>query len=223
MAKISEKHSALILRKNGLSINAIANKLHVSKSTVSMWCRDIILTEKQIQKIALQSKHHATAGLLRAAETLRSRRLLRTREAEDEGKRDVGVLNKRDIHMIGLGLYWGEGYKRGSQELGFTNSDPLLIQFYIKWLEKVFGISKEKLILRVSINNTHEHRDVEIIKFWSNITGIPRTQFTRTSFIKAASRRKYPQENVHYGTLRIKVRNGTQLRRRILGSIAAFQ
>jgi len=37
------------LRKQGLSMNKIASELSVSKSSVSLWVRDIILTEKQKQ------------------------------------------------------------------------------------------------------------------------------------------------------------------------------
>jgi transposase len=47
MAKTKEKQKAVILRKRGKSINEIAHTLGVSKSSVSTWCRDVILTESQ--------------------------------------------------------------------------------------------------------------------------------------------------------------------------------
>jgi hypothetical protein len=55
-------------------------------------------------------------------------------------------LNSRDIYCIGLGLYWGEGYKTGNQEFGFTNSDPKMVCFYIYWLESTFGVKKSELM-----------------------------------------------------------------------------
>lgn len=50
MAKSKEKNKALILRQNGESIKDIAKRLKISKSTVSLWCRDIKLTSEQIKK-----------------------------------------------------------------------------------------------------------------------------------------------------------------------------
>ena len=139
------------------------------------------------------------------------------------GKRDVGKLSKRDIHMVGLGLYWGEGYKKGSQELGFTNSDPALILFYVEWLNRIYNIEPDSLILRVSINMQHKERIKEVVEYWSSLTQIPLSQFTKSSLIKTTSKKVYANTAPHYGTLRIKVRKGTALRRRILGSIRALQ
>ncbi len=131
----------------------------------------------------------------------------------------VGKLSRRDLFIAGLALYWGEGYKGLSQELGFTNSDPVMIRFFIEWLWRVYKVSPDKLILRVSINGSHLSRVVEVERYWSRLTRVPLNQFTKTSLIKTAHKRVYGNESVHYGTLRVKVRSGTDLRRQILGSI----
>ncbi len=222
MAKPHLQQKAIAMRIRGNSINTIAGKLVVSKSTVSGWCRDIGLSEKQLALIAEQSRHHATLGLLKSSELLRERRQANIAKAIQLGKNDVGKISKRDMYMLGLGLYWGEGYKKGSQELGFTNSDPVMIRFYIEWLKQIYKISKTDLILRISINNQHLSRANEILKYWSNTTSIPVSQFTKTSFIKVGGKKIYSDLTNHFGTLRVKVRRGTELRRRILGSITSF-
>lgn len=223
MTKPLIHEKALTLRKNGYSIGTIAKKLSVSKSTVSGWCRDIALSEKQILLIAERSKHHATANLLLASEKQRKERQRNTEKMEKMGKREIGKLSLRDIQLIGLGLYWGEGYKKGSQELGFTNSDPAMINFYIEWLEKIYEISKKDLILRVSINNQHSDRTIEVVNYWSTVTNVPCSQFTKTSLLHIHSKKIYKNITTHFGTLRVKVRKGTNLRRRILGSIEAIK
>lgn len=223
MTKPLIHEKALTLRKNGYSIGTIAKKLSVSKSTVSGWCRDIALSEKQILLIAERSKHHATANLLLASEKQRKERQRNTEKMEKMGKREIGKLSLRDIQLIGLGLYWGEGYKKGSQELGFTNSDPAMINFYIEWLEKIYEISKTDLILRVSINNQHSDRTIEVVNYWSTVTNVPCSQFTKTSLLHIHSKKIYKNITTHFGTLRVKVRKGTNLRRRILGSIEAIK
>jgi len=223
MTKPLIHEKALTLRKNGYSIGTIAKKLSVSKSTVSGWCRDIALSEKQILLIAERSKHHATANLLLASEKQRKERQRNTEKMEKMGKREIGKLSLRDIQLIGLGLYWGEGYKKGSQELGFTNSDPAMINFYIEWLEKIYEISTKDLILRVSINNQHSDRTIEVVNYWSTVTNVPCSQFTKTSLLHIHSKKFYKNITTHFGTLRVKVRKGTNLRRRILGSIEAIK
>lgn len=223
MVKIREKETAILLRKRGKSIGEIAGKLRVSKSTVSNWCKDVALTEHQIKQVAKRSKHHATEALLKVSEKQRQERLSRVNSATSTGTNDIGTLSKRDYFMVGLGLYWGEGYKQGSQELGFTNSDPLMIRFYIKWLNWAYGINKNDLIFRVSINNLHSKRIKEVEKYWFNFLNVPLTQFTKPSLIKTKSRKVYNNSSTHYGTIRVKVRRGTMLRHRILGSLSALR
>lgn len=223
MAKMRERERAQQLRKHGESIGIIARKLQVSKSTVSYWCRGIVLNDAQIDALAHHQKTAGAAALFRAAEKKRQERQVDISTQSKVGGQDVGSLNRRDLFMLGLGLYWGEGYKHGNDELGFTNSDPDMVLVYLQWLKNVYGVQKQRVTLRVSINALHRHREKSIVSYWSRVTGIPQKQFTKTSFISTAAQKHYANPNKHYGTLRIKVRGGTQLRRRILGSIAAVK
>ncbi len=223
MAKILEREKAKKLRKKGFSIGDIANKISVSKSTVSYWCRDITLSPKQIEHIEKQHKKACVGALLTVAERRRIERIIQTKKSRERGMADVGKISKRDLFMIGLALYWGEGYKKGNEEFGFTNSDPKMIEVAIKWLEDIYNVKKDYLILRVSINQTHEKRGSCVVEYWSKITRVPITQFTKTSFIKTKSKKIYPNHDEHFGTLRIKIRKGAGLRRQVLGSISAIE
>ena len=53
---------------------------------------------------------------------------------------------------------------------------------------------------------------------WADETGIPLSQFGKPTFISGYNSSKL-NERSYRGTLRIKVRRGTSLRRRILASI----
>ena len=168
--------------------------------------------------------HENTLKALRAAaKEKHQQRLDKEKLLQKAGMGDVGRISRRDLFLAGLALYWGEGYKGRSQELGFTNSDPAMILFFIKWLSVIYKIPSEQLILRVSINAAHIHRGREVERYWSRLSGVPLSQFTTTSFIKAAHKRTYSNEANHFGTLRVKVRSGTDLRRRILGSVRQLQ
>ena len=74
MARYKEKIKATVLRKGGMSIKKIAASLGLSKSTISMWCRDIALSEEQIQVLVKNKAEGLKLGQLRAAENKRSGR-----------------------------------------------------------------------------------------------------------------------------------------------------
>ncbi len=221
MAKFKEKNEAIKLRNKGWSIGDIAKKIAVRKSTVSMWCRDISLSDRAISEIAKKSKKKSTDALLHYSESVRIQRQLRTQESEHEGKKRLGQLSNRDIYCIGLGLYWGEGYKKGNQEFGFTNSDPQMVLFYLQWLQVVFGIEKCDLILRISINAQHALRVHEVERYWERLLGVSSESFTKVSLIKTMNKKVYNDQN-HMGTLRIKVKRGTSMRREVLGAIRSI-
>ena len=219
MAKTREREQAQALRKAGSSINTIAKQLQVSKSTVSVWCRDIELSKQALAKLEKSSGHRSASALLAFSESKRQARSKATKNNERLGRKMVGKLSKRDVVCVGLGLYWGEGYKRGNREFGFTNSDPDMIIFYIKWLQYVFKITEADLILRVSINSQHKNRIKDVESFWSNITRVPLSQFTKSSLIKTSSKKQFSNFNEHFGTLRVKVRLGSDYREQVLGAI----
>ena len=220
VAYIQLRERARILRRQGKSIRGISQVLRASKSTVSYWCRDIELSDKQIRLLAKSQREGAGLGRLRAAEMKRAERISATRTEFEHGKRSVGLLSRRDIFILGAALYWGEGYKSGNEECGLTNSSPDIIQAFIVWLREIHSVESRDLILRVSINHSHKQRIRAVEKYWSSMTKIPLSQFTKASFIKTKSQKIYANPYEHFGTIRVKVRRATALRRRILGSIA---
>jgi transcriptional regulator with XRE-family HTH domain len=219
MKKLKEKILAEKLRGQGLSLNEIALQLNISKSTASLWSRGVHLSVSAQKRLASRTKSKSLAGLKNYSDRVKIEKQQNILQDTVKGIERLGYLNSRDIYCIGLGLYWGEGYKTGNQEFGFTNSDPQMVRFYIHWLESTFGVKKSELILRVSINHVHNLRIKDIQNFWSEITNVPQDQFTQMSFIKSSSKKVYQDSSTYMGTLRIKVRRGTRMRREVLGAI----
>jgi len=219
VAKPEIKKRAISLRRQGKSLGYIARVLNISKGTASYWCSDVNLSSEQ--KRALQEvQHEARSVALRnyfkkLARIRKDKHLIHEKEAQD----DVRRFSQRDLLFVGLGLYWGEGYKKGNEELGFTNSDPVAILLYVKWLQKCYTVKTEDLILRLSINSLHTDRLPSVLRYWSLLLNIPLTQFTKSSLINVPARKKFLNHDEYYGTLRIKVRKGAGLRQRILASI----
>jgi len=208
MAKVELKEKVVNLRKKGLTYGEIVKQTGATKSSVSNWCRNIVLTIAQKEHIKNMHSSTAVASLLKVAEARRHERFLEIEKCTKIGIADIGKLSNRDLLLIGIGLYWGEGYKHGNDEFGITNSDPKMISFIIYWLKNCYGVSKEDLTLRISINQIHKNRITEVEQYWSKITGINLKQFTKTSSIVSTSKKVYSDKSVHFGTIRIKVSVG---------------
>lgn len=219
MKSRTEKDKAIKLRKKGFSLNEISKKLNKNKSTVAHWCKDIQLNNKQIERLRTKSIESGKKSGIKISETAKEKRLYLDNKYSNIGKKDLIRTNRKELFYLGLGLYWGEGYKKGNYEFGFTNSDPNIIRLFMKWVKEIYSVNQNDFILRVSINNLYRKSNSEIINYWSKVTKTSLDQFTKTSFIKTDLKRKYLTKNAYYGTLRIKVRNGSNLKRRVLGSI----
>ncbi len=115
----------------------------------------------------------------------------------------------RELFIAGIALYWSEGFKSNHEHrLGFCNSDPNMIIFYLHWLEKSLGIKKD-IIARVTLNNSYKTKTREIEAYWSSITGIPVSQFTKPFYQKSQCKKQYNTDN-YYGVLRIHVKNSLE-------------
>jgi hypothetical protein len=220
MARIELRELARKLRRSGKSIRNISDILDANKSSVSNWCRDIALSSVQQKKLLQTQRETAIRTLSKSSELRREIRIQSTKKEFARGAKNVGSVNKRDLFIAGLALYWGEGYKKGNEELGFTNSDPRIIRIFIRWMHDIYGTRSQDYILRVTINSLHRQRIENIESYWSNITGLPKKQFTKPALVAVKANKIFKNPQQYFGTLRIKVRRATSLRRRILGSIS---
>lgn len=219
MAKFREKNKSIVLRKKGYSIGEIAKRVNVSKSIVSRWCRDIELTDQQIEVLHQKMMVGSYRGRMKALEQIRQKRKVESKRLKGEGIKEIGDTNRRDLFIAGIALYWAEGTKSpNAEETSFSNSNPYMINVILRWFEDVCFVTRDRFVVQVRINRTHKNRIKEVEDYWSKITGIPLTQFTKTILIESIAKKVYSDKN-HYGTVRITVRKGTQLRRKIIGFI----
>jgi transcriptional regulator with XRE-family HTH domain len=165
--KVDERDRARALRAQGWSLPAIEAELGVSRSSVSLWCRDIVVP------------HGEWTRRLRAPAAGRKKNSLQVRkEAEierlrQEGRARLEGLTDREHLVAGLMLYAGEGAK-GDGMVKVANTDPRLIAFCCAWLRRHFEIDEARLRFSVYL---HEGLDLEAAEsFWSEVTCIPRSQ-----------------------------------------------
>lgn len=188
MVRIMKKKlrdQAILLRKQGQSLDEISAKLSVAQSTVSLWVRDLILDDGA--KLLLKEK--LRRGRLKGIEVNRKKRLRWMSERSDDAKRTLQNMPvTRDSAKLSCALlHWCEGNKETSAVL-FTNSDPVMISTFLALLRTAFSIDEQKLRVCMHIHGYHD--EIKQKEFWSRITKIPLKQFIKTFHKKNTGKSK---------------------------------
>ena len=210
-AKDDLRDRAREMRAQGRTYNEIRAELGVSKSSVSLWVRDLPVPEP----FQYTNNENRKEGHRRYYAALSAAHSAETQAAAAE----IGELTDREVLIAGAIAYWCEGSKnkpyRKSNRVVFVNGDPGLIRFYLRFLG-IAGVNRDDLIFTVQI---HENADVAAAQqFWLDITGAELSQF-RAPTLKhhtPKTNRKNVGESYH-GCLRIEVRRSAVLYRKIEG------
>lgn len=218
MAKSILKIKAQKLRRGGCSIKSIEKQLLVSRSTISRWCEDIILSREQVKRLLANKNLGLRKAQLIGSQVLKNRRLNKIEEYHKEGLRRFNKLTEQEFYTAGLALYLAEGSKK-DRRIMFTNSDPKIIKFMLKWFRKFYGIKKVQTVFSVSINITHHEREVVVRGFWSKYLDVPLSQFRKTKLVKTRHKKIYENHNNYYGTLTFSVLKSSDLCYKILGQM----
>lgn len=170
--KTAHKGEACVLRKNGWSLGEISRKFCISKSTASLWTKDVILTDVGVKRV---TKNREMARL-RSGVVLHDKKLARLKAAEAEACiRFVDKKINKELSILSM-IYQCEGSKL--DKFCFTNSDPELVGYFLKLFRGVFKIEEDKLRVIIHIHDYHDEK--EVLKFWSSITKIPLKQFNKS-------------------------------------------
>lgn len=222
MAKSEKKLQARELRRTGQSIKSIARDLDVSQGSVSLWCRDIILSVEQLQILERNYKDPNYGKRLQNSLKQQGIRIEKTKRLKKEGVEEVGNLSSRELLLVGIALYWAEGYKKDSQ-VGLGSSDPKMMQLYVKWLKDCFGYTISDLMFRVTANESHEYRIDEIVNYWADLFQIDKSIFQKSFYQKAKWQKVYEHPEEYFGVLRIRVRKSSDFLRKIHGYIEGLK
>jgi hypothetical protein len=176
IAKEIEKQKAIALRKRGYSYTQIREQLTVSKSTLSLWLKDLPLSKSRIDSLRGKNPQR----IERFQNTMRAKREALESNVFSKVGKELGMLSKREKIIAGLFLYWGEGTKAAPCTTAVTNTDPDALKFFVHWLG-LFGIKAGQLKVVL-----HLYKDMDAqkeMKFWSTYLDIPISRF-RKPYIK---------------------------------------
>ncbi|MFC8512637.1 hypothetical protein [Streptomyces sp. NPDC057257] len=213
-AKDDLRAMARELRLQGWTYDQIEAELGCSRSSVSLWVRDLPKPEPRYTPEEQRALMHEGLAHKRAAQD-------REREATKQAAAAmIGKLSDRELFLLGVGLYWAEGGKdkpyARRENVTFVNSDPGMIQVFLAWLD-LLGVERERLRYTVMIHETADVAAAE--QYWADLVGAHRLAFNKTTLKKHNP--KTVRKNVgdsYRGCLVIKVLKGADLYRRIEGS-----
>ncbi|MFD5159985.1 hypothetical protein ACFWMJ_18225 [Streptomyces hawaiiensis] len=213
-AKDDLREKARELRLQGWTYDRIQVELGCSKSSISLWVRDLPKPERK------RSTEEASAIARRGWEVALQRREEERQHAKAAAKHAVGDLSDREVFLAGVTLYWAEGAKdkpySRRERLHFINSDPNVISFFLHWLD-VLGVERERLRFRVSIHESANAARAE--EFWAALVGVEPSTFQSATLKKhnPKTSRKNTSEAYH-GCLIVYVLKSADLYRRMEGA-----
>jgi hypothetical protein len=212
-AKDDLRAKARELRLQGWTYDQIEVELGCSRSSVSLWVRDLPRPKPRYTPEEQRALMQDGLAKRRAADN-------EEREKTKVGaRREIGKVTDRELFMTGVALYWAEGskskpYDRRERAI-FVNSDPGVIRVYLAWLD-LLEVDRDRLGFRLLI---HESADVEAAhRFWAGIADVDPSVFAKPTLKKHNPKtvRKNTGDDYH-GCLVIGVARSAHLYNRIEG------
>jgi AcrR family transcriptional regulator len=149
------KRKALELRtERRLTIDQIAERLAISRSTIYHWVRDLPV---EIERPRLN------AGQGRGAARMSEKHRLLREEAYAAGVAEFDSLCEDPTFRDFVCMYIGEGYKRSRNTVAICNSDPAVVRLGADWIRHQ---SCRKIDYAIQF---HADQDlVELVRFWAD-------------------------------------------------------
>lgn len=206
---------ALRLRLQGRSYNEIRKELKVAKSTLSLWLRNVVLSDVARKRLVERERTLGAAALIKRnkMQTVNARKhALFVRE---QAKKLLFQLTDKEFLILGASLYWAEGYKRArvrdgkertAHPISFVNSDPDMVRAFVWFLMRTLKIRRNDIRATMRLYpHINEH---EALEYWKQASGLTKTNFKKTTYLlSVASKGHRPYNRLPHGTLQIAVYN----------------
>lgn len=192
------KQKAVELRKAGYSYTYIMKYVPVSKSTLSTWLYSIpFVPNKHTQE---------TIGNARIASGVYKNKIKHTSldSAQKDASKDIEKLSDRDICMLGLGLYIGEGSKTDGITR-ITNSDPRVINMVLRWFRIHFGIKNDNV--KVQLHIYPDTSVGKVIRYWAKMLSIDERHFSKPVIDTRTNKKTINVGKLPYGTAHVTIKS----------------
>ncbi|MEU2507693.1 hypothetical protein ABZ621_23695 [Streptomyces sp. NPDC007863] len=213
-AKDDLRARARELRTQGWTYDRIQVELGCSKSSISLWVRDLPKPERN------RTREEASEIARRGWEPTMRRREEQRQATKDGAAEEVGALSDRELFLLGVGLYWAEGTKdkphARRERVTFVNSDPGMVRVFAAWLD-LLDIPAERRTYSLMIHETADVAEAE--RYWAELVGVDPARFGKTTLKRHNPRTVRKNTGAEYrGCLVVRVLGSADLYRRIEGA-----
>lgn len=209
--KTRERLEARRIRvKEQLSLKNIAERLGVSKGSVSLWVRDLPLSRETIDKRQLAGR--IKGGKARADKT----RAIRVQH--QQAGRDMARHQNDPLFMAGCMMHWAEGSK-DKNSAKICNTDPHFLRLWLRFIMRFFDVRQEDFCLTINcyLNNGKTKRQIE--SHWLKQLGLPKSCLRATVVVTKHPMSTGAKKNRHpYGVASVSV-HSTKISQHIWGAI----
>ena len=216
MTKRVEQLEARRLRQEeGMSVKKISVQLGVSRGTVSVWVRDVILTDEQKERLKASNPIYNPrdwGGGKVTADNYRKRRI----EYQKEGS--IRAKDKDFKHIQVCMLYWGEGDKNRNV-CGIANTDVFLLQAFVDFLRNEFHVPDHKFRINIQCHLGNGLSVEEIEKYWADNLSVPLSSVRKTTVVYKRNEGTFTKHE--YGICRVQVCD-TRISQHIFGAIQEY-
>jgi hypothetical protein len=201
-AYVREKARKLRVEKH-LSIDEIATRLALPKTTIYYWVRDLPLGRPRA--------FHRNGN-----PALRTKCAIRRAGAQVQGRLEFDSLARDPTFRDFVCLYVAEGYKRNRNRVSVANSDPAVVVLCTRWIRQ-FAINPVTFSVQY-----HADQDLrELMEFWGGEVGVA-PDAIRLQRKSNSGQLKGRMWRSRYGVLTVSA-GDTLLRSRIQGWIDCLQ
>ncbi len=190
-------------RERGMTMDEIAERLALSRSTIYYWVKDIEIPRRTGWKDQSKAQKLGTKAM--------QEKLVRKREsAYNSARHSFHALAEDPSFRDFVSVYLCEGYKRSRNTVSVANSDPLVVELAHRWITK---LTTNKVSWSIQY---HADQNLEMLRdFWSNRLGIQpdEIRLQRKSNSNGLKARTWRSQ---FGVMTVAV-GDTQLRARLDG------
>jgi hypothetical protein len=184
------------LRETGHSINEISRQVKCSKSTVQRYIKDVVVHEEYVS--VLKDKQRVS---------VRRSRLMWNQE-ERKAKSFLNSMSERELIMLMIGLYWGEGTKR---ELNLINGDPYLVRTFLSGL---YALGAKREDVRLSIRVYGKKHIKSSSSFWIAHLGLTPEHIVGYEILENSG-----ETRLIHGMCRVRIQKSQRFFKRIMSMI----
>ncbi|MBI4035796.1 hypothetical protein HY383_02520 [Candidatus Daviesbacteria bacterium] len=191
----SEKLSKLYA--SGQSITDIAKHLCISSNKVVYWMNKYRIQRRSISD-AVYLKNHPNG--------------------DPFSFRTPSSLAESMLLGLGLGLYWGESNKLNKTSIRLGNTDPDLMNYFIKFMIDICGVKKQDLKFGLQIFTDIDTQTA--MNYWMEELDIKKEQFYKPIITKSNSLGTYRKKS-KYGVIMLNYHN-RKLRDLLVGMLPTW-